>query len=64
MNPIDVLNTEILDEIFSYLDDSDIYRCLFVNHRFSAHAIPFLYRTLHLVQAHSSWGIRVVNPYL
>ena len=49
MNAIDVLTNELLDEIFTYIDsDSALYPCLLVNHRFNAHATPFIYRSLRL----------------
>jgi hypothetical protein len=49
MNAIDVLTNELLDEIFTYVDnDSALYACLLVNHRFNAHATPFIYRSLRL----------------
>jgi len=51
MNAIDVLSNELLDEIFTYVDnDSALYACLLVNHRFNAHATPFIYRSLPLTE--------------
>jgi len=46
MNTIDALHNEVLVEIFTYLEDSDIYSCLFVNRLFNEHTIPFLYRSI------------------
>lgn len=48
MTSIDTVAGEVLDEIFTYLDDSAIYTCLLVNRRFRAHATPFLYRDIVL----------------
>ena len=48
MNKIAVLSPELIDEIFAYLNDSDIYTCLRVSHQFHRHAIPFLYRNIEL----------------
>jgi hypothetical protein len=51
MNAIDVLTNELLDEIFTYVDnDSALYPCLLVNHCFNTHATPFVYRSLPLTQ--------------
>lgn len=43
-----ILISELIDEIFKYLDTCDIYICLFVSHQFHEHAIRFIYRTISL----------------
>src|SRR5947207_5151000 len=41
-----LLPSEILNEIFEHFGYKEIYSCLFVNHKFYTHAIPFLHRKI------------------
>lgn len=43
-----ILISELVDEIFEYLDARDLHTCLFVSRQFNAHAIQFIYRTIAL----------------
>lgn len=39
---------ELIDTVFEYLDDHDLYHCIQVNREFNAHGIRFLYRSVEL----------------
>ena len=39
-----LLLPELIDHIFEYLNDRDLYTCLFVSHQFNDHATRLLYR--------------------
>src|SRR5579863_853605 len=41
-----LLFPELIDHIFEYLDDRDLYTCLFISHQFNEHATRLLYRNL------------------
>ena len=41
-----ILLPELVNHIFQYLDDRDLYKCLFVSHQFNEHASRLLYSDL------------------
>jgi len=41
-----LLIPELIDNIFEYLNDRDLYTCLFVNPQFHSHAIRVIYRDI------------------
>jgi hypothetical protein len=41
-----LLLSELIDDIFEYLNNRDLYTCLFVSHQFNAHAARVLYRDI------------------
>ena len=42
-----LLFSELIDDIFEYLNPRDLYTCLLVNYQFNAHATRLLYRDIN-----------------
>ena len=46
---------ELIDHIFEYLYDRDLYTCLFVSHQFNEHATRLLYRYVRFVAGFTAY---------